>query len=528
MEVASGGFRPQVESSGRGRRLLGALAVAVLAAVLLGVNLAGQPLLDPDESKHAEIAREMLVTGRLLRPIVNFEPYDDKPSAFYVLVGLCYRLFGVAEGPARLVSVVAGWLTLLATYWYAARRDVTTGLAAALLLAACPFFVGVARFTNFDALLTAAMTGAVLTFARWLDRPERRAVLFACYVLVAFAILVKGPLALALVTVPMVVAALRGDFSLADLWAPRAALAATLVVAAWALPAAFLAPDYLREFLWVHNVQRYLVAESLFHPEPIYFFVPVLLLGLLPWSPLVPVAWLRAWRRSASDRFLATYALWVVVFFSLSTGKLATYVLPAFPAFAVAVATWLVETRTATPNLGRRALLVVAGAMALLAPAAYVGTRLAEPPATAAGWVLLPASIAGVLALVVARSGAATTARLVLVLCAGMICTSLGLQIGAPSAVARFSSDADLARVASNEAAVTVAYQVRPYSYLFYAQRPVLEQLDDDGYRAALRAIGPLLLLTRERKLPKLHRLVPELRLRELARNERHVLYRVE
>ncbi|RMF25335.1 MAG: phospholipid carrier-dependent glycosyltransferase, partial [Deltaproteobacteria bacterium] len=172
------------------RRWLGLVGVAVAAAILVGAGLGSYSLWDPDESKHAEVAREMVETGNWIEPQIAYQPYHHKPSLLYLLIGSVYRRFGVGEWQARVVPAIAGWLTLLAVYWYASATSARRGVLAVVLLASSPMFLGVARFTNFDALVTLFTSAAVLWLAAWVDRGGRGPVL-PFYALVGLGVLAK-------------------------------------------------------------------------------------------------------------------------------------------------------------------------------------------------------------------------------------------------------------------------------------------------------------------------------------------------
>ena len=509
--------------------LTGLVATALGAACLLAVNLDGYPLWNPDEAKHAEIAREMLVTGRWIEPLVNFEPYHHKLSPFYLLVGLAYRLLGVGELAARLVPALACFATFLLTYRYSSRRSVEEGLLAALLLGSSGLFVYLGRFTSFDALLTCLVTASALIFARAAEQRVVCGSILPAYVFGALAVLVKGPVAAVLLAVPVGLAWSRGRLT-REVLRPGVGLAvAAGIVAVWVVPAALAAPDYLADFVWVHNVERYLwssSAENLFHPEPLWFFVPVVLVALLPWSPLLPVTVTASLQERGGDRLLAEYVVWVLVFFSLSSGKLATYVVPAFPAAAILTARWLVERRIDDRLAGRTLARVGAGLTAPLVIAAAVAIHDRAPSATFHAASLLPASAAG---LVVAIAGRrfTTTVAAVTVVSWGLVATLFVFSVWSAPALSAHMSDRDLAHAAraAGPADAVVAYRVRPFSFLFYYRERLVYYVPVDEYRQALFTPGRVLVLTEDRWRPHLEAIAPGVELREIARNSIHVLY---
>jgi 4-amino-4-deoxy-L-arabinose transferase-like glycosyltransferase len=506
-------------------RTIGLIVLLAVAAPLFLARLGNVPLLDPDEAKHAQIAREMLADGRWIEPMLNGQPYHHKPSLLYVLIGFCYRAFGVGEFAARAVPAAAGVFTLAMVFWEGSRRRIAQGWLAALLLSATSLFFAVARFTNFDGLLTCVTSAAAIAASRWVvnsARARRGWTLVAA--LAACAVLVKGPAGAVLLAVPLAMSgrAVLGHAPAANIG--RAALIFAVVVGAWFVPATYLHPEYVADFLWVHNVQRFSVDADVFHPEPFWFFLPVLLVTLLPWSLLVPAALVAAWKRDPADRFLAMYAIWVVAFFSMSNGKLATYVLPAYPALAILVARWLDERPSRPAGLSCRGV-----AFAYLASpvVGYIVLRAEEPGFEGLAWTLVPVALVGS-AVLVSRRGPLGRARdAIVAMCCATILTFVVALFGYAPLAAVFSSDQDLVAELSGRGPppdVVVVHKVRPFSFLFYSGWPLVYKVPEDEYRAALTMPGRVWVLTKDSRLPTFPAVVPSLGLREIARNHRHVV----
>src|SRR5262245_33564905 len=192
--------------------LAGAVLVVTVGAGLFFSGLGTYPLLDPDEARHAEVARELAEARglrRLFLPTLEFEPYHEKPAGFYWLVALAYRVAGVGAGAARAVSATAALAVVLAVYVFGLPRfGVRGALGAALVLATSAGWIGLARLSTLDMTLTAFVVGGVLAGLAWLDRPPPRRPPLAPYVLAALGVLVKGPLAVALVGGPLLLAGL--------------------------------------------------------------------------------------------------------------------------------------------------------------------------------------------------------------------------------------------------------------------------------------------------------------------------------
>lgn len=333
--------------------------LALIAGLLLLLNRR-YPLLEPDEGRYAEIGREMLLSGDWVVPTLNQEAYFDKPPLFYWLVALSYRCFGLSAANARLVPLVATLLTILATFLFG-RRFIgpRAGLLAGLVLASTAGFIQCGRLLIIDSLLTfwvslafftayAATRRSNLAWGWWLT-----SALFC-----GFGVLCKGPVALVLLgPVATAYAWLRRDSARLGLrhWAAYG-LVIVAVAAPWFIAIMLREPDFARQFFIDHHFKRFTTAA--FHQQPMWYYIPVVLIGTLPWSLLiVPVTrfYLSRSPQVGQERprvlgWLALWAGWCYAFFSLSRGKLPPYLLPMMPALALLVGCYLDRALTAYPK----------------------------------------------------------------------------------------------------------------------------------------------------------------------------------
>ncbi len=304
-------------------------------------------LFEPDEGRYAEIPREMLVRGDWLVPYLVGEPYLDKPPLFYWLVMLSYQVFGVHDWAARLVPAVAIHACILLTYLFG-RRHVGERPAfwGALFLGLAPGFLSVGRMLVLDGVLTFCVT---LSLFAAFEAVQTGRLLRGWWLLAAVAcglgILTKGPVAVLLLVPPLVAYAwLTGTAA----WPDRRALLlfAGVVLAVtlpWYVAASVRLPQLPRYFLWEHNVVRFLAPFA--HQQPVWFYGPVLLAGMLPASLLLAgfVRFLLsgeehdAGHRCPELGFLLLAGGWCVLFFTLSDCKLPTYIMPAMPPLALAL-----------------------------------------------------------------------------------------------------------------------------------------------------------------------------------------------
>ena len=273
--------------------VLHGLLLAAFTAALLLTRLSC-PLLEPEESRYAEIPRQMLAEGRFVEPVLHGQAYYQKPPLLYWLVMLSYSIFGVHDWAARLVPALASMGTVLVT-WLWGRRvfGPGAGLAGAVILILSARFVYLGRMLTIDPLLTVwVTTGLATAHLAIREGPLRWRWWLASASLTGLGLLTKGPVAVVLTLVPVVL------FQLLDRRcarpSPRALacyLALSLAVAApWYVAMAVNNPEAAGDFFWLHHVQRYL--DPLDHEEPFWFFLPWLFAGTLPWSLLlVPMAW---------------------------------------------------------------------------------------------------------------------------------------------------------------------------------------------------------------------------------------------
>jgi 4-amino-4-deoxy-L-arabinose transferase-like glycosyltransferase len=352
-------------------RLLSVLLVVLLPALLLYPAL-GFPLFEPDESRYAQIPREMMQRGDLIVPVLQGEPYLDKPPLFYWLVVGSYHLFGVSEWSARLVPVLSLHLTVLLVYFMGRRQlGEPAALSGALLLSLAPGFISMGRLLLLDGLLTLWVTLALFSGFEAMRGPQlRRGWWLLTAVACGLGVLTKGPVILVLLIPPLL---LHRWLNRTDCRLSRPDLALfALVVAGVALPwyvaLSIRIPGFLQYFFWEHNVKRFLAPFK--HEQGVLFYLPVLWVCLLPGMLLVwgLVRFLLSGdptivrRRTPELGYCLLAGGWCVLFFSLSACKLATYIMPAFPPLALALGYYLRQSRwqySPTPA-------IVAGLMTLL------------------------------------------------------------------------------------------------------------------------------------------------------------------
>ena len=392
-------------------------AALLLLAAMVWLEPAGSGLAEPDETRYAEIPREMLAAGDLVVPRLNGVPYFEKPPLLYWVNAASLQLFGETPWAARLPTRVAGMGTVLLIILEARRRR-GGGLPAGIFFLAAPIGFLFSRANLTDGLLTFCFTATLLAArAAVLRRENGRAwaVLSAIAGASAAAgFLTKGLVAVVLPGAILLVWALatkRIPILLRTLLLSPAPLVFAALAGPWFLAVERRHPGFLDFFFIGEHVRRFATASAK-RPGGIQYFVPVFVLGFLPGLPFFVAGAARTLRRRKEDEGGLFYIFWfgvVFVFFSLSRSKLPPYLLPAIPAAALLAARgaeengrarrlWIVQACLATalaagllaaPELREsvRALRLqglVAPALALLVVASWLAVLLAAQARTAA------------------------------------------------------------------------------------------------------------------------------------------------
>ena len=344
-------------------------ALALLAAALIFVVLVwrlGTPTFwDPDEAHYAETTREMIATGDWSAPFYNEQPFFDKPVLFHQLQATAMQLVSDPEAGARLVPALAALVLVAITVWFGAvMLSGDAAIVAGLILMACPGLFGLARYAILDTLFTMFTFGgaACLAVAALRDRPRLQ---WVGYVAIALGVQVKGPIALVLCGLTMLI-----------LMAVSADLRRRLLRLRWVLGlviiAAVSAPWFIYMYLRFKDgfVNGYVLDENVrlfagarFGNQPGYgFYFQILAAALLPWTGLLIgrlVDDVRALRRGeqldAVEIVLWSWTLAIVGFFTLSTFKLDHYVFPAAPALCLLTARAWSDLRADDPTARHRA-----------------------------------------------------------------------------------------------------------------------------------------------------------------------------
>lgn len=358
-------FQPDLNHSVRTAMFLVIFAYILIYLLPLGIR----PLSAPDETRYGQIPHEMITTGHWADPHLVGLRYFEKPPMGYWLNAISLKLFGennfAIRFPTALSVGLSAWFVWLLLIRMGYSRSIALTSAAIYMSMTEVLLVGTIAVLDspFTLFLNAGM---ILFYLGVNDNESRRtrSYLIASGISFGLAFMTKGFLALVLPgMILFVYALLQKRYKL--LWTSTiVAFIGVVVVIPWGIIIHLREPDFWRYFVVVEHIQRFMEPNAQ-HPEPFYFFIMLFPVMAFPWLAYLPAAF-KGIRNSALNRDLFRYlALWFVLpflFFSVSRGKLTTYLLPVFAPFtvlmAIGVSNYLNANRTRLFKVGAMINLV--------------------------------------------------------------------------------------------------------------------------------------------------------------------------
>ncbi|WP_350615699.1 lipid IV(A) 4-amino-4-deoxy-L-arabinosyltransferase [Pseudomonas sp. HY7a-MNA-CIBAN-0227] len=316
-------------------RLKPLLLLVLAFALFFLLPLGSHGLWIPDETRYAQVSQEMLMSGNWVAPHFMGVRYFEKPAAGYWLIAIGQAMFGDNLFGVRIASVLTTGLSVLLT-WLIARRlwnEPRKSFACALFYLSFGLVAGQAGYANLDPQFSFWVNLSLVALWFALDSSTRWARL-AAWALLGLAcgmgFMTKGFLAW-LLPVLIAVPYMLWQRRLGELlrYGPLAMGVAALVCLPWALAIHLQEADYWRFFFWHEHIRRF-AADNAQHTRPWWFYLPLMVVSALPWAGLLPMTLLKTWREKTDPPilFLALWLLLPLGFFSLSNGKLATYIMP--------------------------------------------------------------------------------------------------------------------------------------------------------------------------------------------------------
>ncbi len=370
-----------------GPHLRDAVVLFVVIGLFFALFLGSRPLSVPDEGRYVEIPREMAVTGDWVTPRLNGVKYFEKPPLVYWFEAFLIRLFGLSEWSVRLGPALFALFGCLTVYYAGAcLYGRMSGLVSAVVLSTSLLYYGLSRGIILDMPVSVLLTASLLSFllgTREAEGTTRRLFFWGFYAFAALAVLTKG--LIGIVIPGMIIGAWMLVMNEWRVLRSMHLLSGMIIFLAIAAPWHILvqrANSEFSNFYFIHeHFQRYLTKVHGRY-KPFWFFIPIVLFGLFPWSAFLvqavkhrfPVSWKD--RKTATETiFLLLWAGLVFLFFSASSSKLVPYILPVLPPLALIIGSYLADAgkQGTFPGAG-------AGFAVALALAALIATALVELP----------------------------------------------------------------------------------------------------------------------------------------------------
>ena len=321
----------------------------------------------------------MLQSGNWVSPHFMGLRYFEKPIAGYWLIAIGQAVFGDNLFGVRIASALTTGLSVWLAWLLASRlwNDPRKSFASALLLMSFGLVAGEAGYANLDPQFAFWVNLSLVALWFAFTAQSQRARLWAWSVLgvaCGMGFMTKGFLAWllpVLIGVPFALWQRRIKEMLC--YGPLAVVLAIAVCLPWALMIHHQEPDFWQFFFWNEHIRRFSASDAQ-HIQPWWFYLPLLLAASLPWATLLPAALLDAWKqkRQPGIAFLLLWLLLPLAMFSLSKGKLPTYILPCLLPLALlmghALMSWIDQGRSTVIRLNGllNALLAVAGLTGLI------------------------------------------------------------------------------------------------------------------------------------------------------------------
>jgi 4-amino-4-deoxy-L-arabinose transferase-like glycosyltransferase len=329
--------------------------LTVLISLFFGFMLGNRPLSVPDEGRYVEIPREMVVTGDYLTPRLNGVKYFEKPVLFYWLEGFSIKHFGLKGFALRLWPALFALAGCLVVYGSGVRLfGRRSGLIAATVLATSLLYYALSRAIILDMPVSVLLSVSLLCFLLGTHEPlglRRRLFMWGFFSFAALAVMTKGLIG---IVIPGLVIGvwiiLLGEWRvLKTMYLPSSLLLFLLIAAPWHILVNRANPEFFNFYFIHEHFLRYLTKIHSRY-KPAWFFIPVVLLGLFPWSAFLIQAvkhnFPPSWRERHEHRdtlFLLLWAGLVFLFFSASSSKLIPYILPVFPPLSLLIGRYLAE-----------------------------------------------------------------------------------------------------------------------------------------------------------------------------------------
>jgi 4-amino-4-deoxy-L-arabinose transferase len=325
------------------------MALFFILTYLIPLN--GRLLWQPDETRYAEISREMLQRGDWVVPYFLDNRYFEKPVAGYWINNLSQWIFGdnnfaVRFGSVFCILVSAFLLYRLAMMMWQCRQ---TAFVSSLIYLSMFIVFSIGTYSVLDPMFSLWVTAGIVCCYWALKADNTREKVWAWCVLgltCGMGVMTKGFLALALPVISMIpITIYQKRFLEMVRFGPLAVICAALISLPWVIAIGLREPDYWHYFFWVEHIQRF-ASDNAQHAAPFWYYLPVLIIGVIPWLGLLPGGLIKSWKEKKTHPemfFLLCWFLIPLIFFSIAKGKLLTYILPFIGPLVLIMAKYAVD-----------------------------------------------------------------------------------------------------------------------------------------------------------------------------------------
>lgn len=329
------------------------IILGIISFILFFLFLGSRPLSIPDEGNYAEIIREMVETGNYITPYLNGIKFFEKPILLYWLGALAIKIGGVNIWAIRCVNATLAIIVSLMTYFTSKKLfDRETGLTASLILSTCILFFSLGHMLTTDMVVSTFITLTLFSFLLGISEINgfKRFLYFSSFaIFAALAVLAKGLIGIIFPTaiIGIWIVFTKEWHYLKNNHIPWCIFLFLLVALPWHLLVAFKNPEFFYLYFVEHHFLRF-ATKTVGHPQPFWYYIPVLFIGFYPWICFLPLSIREAvknfFHKNANyqiDIFLLIWITFILLFFTIATSKLIAYILPAFPAMAMLTAKYL-------------------------------------------------------------------------------------------------------------------------------------------------------------------------------------------
>lgn len=311
------------------------IIILTFSYVLFFYGIGDYALKEPDEGRYAEIPREMIELNNYIVPHINHVRYFEKPPLFYWAVAASYKLFGINEWSFRFVNALSAFLCTIALYftsrrWFGERAAILS----AIILASSFGFFSMARIVTTDMFFTLWLFASLLCFLGYY-KERKTFFIYLFYVFLALATLTKGIVAIILLFLTVVIFLIiekRLAF-LKEMRIIKGIIIFSIVALPWFVTISLKENEFFYFFVIDQHFLRFFTSKHK-RTGSLFYFFPVLIGGMFPWSILLPRSIITLWKKS-EIRLLILWSGTVFLFFSISKSKLPPYILPIFPPLAI-------------------------------------------------------------------------------------------------------------------------------------------------------------------------------------------------